>query len=508
MKKAAWVFLFCLFVLATVASAQVKTTVSMMNGDTIPCTILTTTLNLVTDYGEFQFEVKNISTVSFPEPGKGNTTLKTIYGEYFRGFITNEIIRFQAYGANLDIRKAKIREISFANVPATQNTSLLTVSLRNGDGFYANPLSDSIRLQTSYSEVPLPFADVQAIHFEGFGNVLTKIQMKDGGTIQGIIKEDFIPLALLSAKELEIVPDMLKTIQFKRSAIEAASPKEEPVSGPALSFGQEPSAPTGNTLKTSLGAEMVLVKRGSFQMGNVNSDSEGNSDEKPVHIVRFTYDFWIGKTEVTFDEYVAYCFDTLANMPNDRGWGKGKRPVINVKWFEAVSFCNWLSQKEGLKVAYDKDGNLLDRNGKVTKDITQVEGYRLPTEAEWEYAARGGPGSKGFKYAGSNTLSEVGWFTGNSGSKTQPVGQKKANELGLHDMSGNVWEWCHDWKGYYSASGLTNPVGPDSGSSRVYRGGSWYSSEQFCRAASRNSGTPAGSYIDGVLGFRVVRTVF
>ncbi|HPB88219.1 MAG TPA: hypothetical protein PLP59_11890, partial [Thermotogota bacterium] len=157
MKKAAWVFLFCLFVLATVASAQVKTTVSMMNGDTIPCTILTTTLNLVTDYGEFQFEVKNISTVSFPEPGKGNTTLKTIYGEYFRGFITNEIIRFQAYGANLDIRKAKIREISFANVPATQNTSLLTVSLRNGDGFYANPLSDSIRLQTSYSEVPLPF---------------------------------------------------------------------------------------------------------------------------------------------------------------------------------------------------------------------------------------------------------------------------------------------------------------------------------------------------------------
>jgi len=406
----------------------------------------------------------------------------------------------------LDIRKAKIREISFANVPATQNTSLLTVSLRNGDGFYANPVSESIRIQTTYSEVPLPLGDIKEILFEGFGNVLTKIQMKDGGTIQGIIKEDFIPLALLSAKELELVPDTVKTILFKRSAIEAASPKEEPVSGPALSFGQEPPAPTGNTLKTSLGAEMVLVKRGSFQMGNVNSDSEGKSNEKPVHIVRFTYDFWIGKMEVTFDEYVAYCFDTLANMPNDQGWGKGKRPVINVTWIEAASFCNRLSQKEGLKVAYDKDGNLLDRNGKVTKDITQVEGYRLPTEAEWEYAARGGSGSKGFKYAGSNTLNEVGWFSDNSGYKTQPVGQKKANELGLYDMSGNVWEWCHDRYGDYISSLQMNPTGHISNGVYVLRGGGWGSSSLFCRLAFRNSYQP--SYRANNLGFRVARTVY
>ena len=175
-------------------------------------------------------------------------------------------------------------------------------------------------------------------------------------------------------------------------------------------------------------------------------------------------------------------------------------------WIEAASFCNRLSQKEGLKVAYDKDGNLLDRNGKVTKDITQVEGYRLPTEAEWEYAARGGSGSKGFKYAGSNTLNEVGWFSDNSGYKTQPVGQKKANELGLYDMSGNVWEWCHDRYGDYISSLQMNPTGHISNGVYVLRGGGWGSSSLFCRLAFRNSYQP--SYRANNLGFRVARTVY
>lgn len=151
--------------------------------------------------------------------------------------------------------------------------------------------------------------------------------------------------------------------------------------------------------------EMVLVKAGTFQMGNIIKDIEGSDNEEPVHTVRLTYDFYIGKYEVTFNEYDAYCEETGKSKKRDRGWGRGERPIIYVNWSEAVAYCNWLSEKEGLAKAYDSEGNLLDRTGKQTTDITKVQGYRLPTEAEWEYAARGGHKStEDFKYAGSNTF--------------------------------------------------------------------------------------------------------
>ena len=152
-------------------------------------------------------------------------------------------------------------------------------------------------------------------------------------------------------------------------------------------------------------------------------------------------------------------------------------PVERVSWNEAQEFCQKLSTLIGKK-------------------------YRLPTEAEWEYAARGGNKSKGYKYSGSNTIGDVAWYTSNSGRKTHPVGQKQPNELGIYDMSGNVWEWCYDWKGSYSSSPQTNPTGPTSGSTRVFRGGSWEYTAKICRVAYRDGNFPGirGSY----LGLRVV----
>ena len=128
--------------------------------------------------------------------------------------------------------------------------------------------------------------------------------------------------------------------------------------------------------------------------------------------------------------------------------------------------------------------------------------FRLPTEAEWEYAARGGNKSKGYKYSGSNTLDNVAWYTNNSSSKTHPVGQKQPNELGLYDMSGNVWEWCQDWYGSYSSSSQTNPTGPSSGSYRVLRGGSWYHFARICRVSYRLNSDPDDRY--NLNGFRLV----
>jgi len=253
--------------------------------------------------------------------------------------------------------------------------------------------------------------------------------------------------------------------------------------------------------------EQVLVKAGEFQMGNTRGDSEGDSDEKPVHTVKLTYDYYIGKYEVTFNEYDAYCEATGKSKPIDRDWGRGNRPVIYVSWNDAIKYCNWLSESEGLSKAYDSEGNLLDKNGRQTTDITQVEGYRLPTEAEWENAARGGHKSTSdYKYAGSNSIETVAWYSSNSNSKTLEVGQKAPNELGIYDMSGNVWEWCQDYwdSDYYDKSPRENPVNLNSASYRVKRSGSWGYSAKFCRVAYRRSHDPDSGY--NYLGFRIART--
>ncbi len=248
---------------------------------------------------------------------------------------------------------------------------------------------------------------------------------------------------------------------------------------------------------------MVLVGKGSFTMGDEFGDLWDSC--RPTHKVTFTYDFYIGKYEVTFNEYDAFCNAIGGNKPKDEGWGRGQRPAINVSWNDAIAYCNWLSEKEKLPKAYDNNGNLLDKDGRVTTDPSKVVGYRLPTEAEWEYAARGGNKSKGYKYAGSDNVSDVAWYSSNSGGETQEVGKKAPNELGIYDMSGNVWEWCSDWFGNYSSSAQTNPYNSTAGSYRVRRGGSWLNGAADVRVANRGVNSP--TFANYSLGFRIARTV-
>ena len=276
---------------------------------------------------------------------------------------------------------------------------------------------------------------------------------------------------------------------------------------------------------------MVLVEAGTFQMGDEHGDLWSGC--RPVHTVILTNDYYIGKTEVTFNEYDAYCEAAGLEKPSDYSsvkggyMGRGNKPVINLSWYDAIAYCNWLSEQEGLAKAYDSDGNLLDKNGQQTTDITQVEGYRLPTEAEWEYAARGGHKStEDYKYPGSNVLDEVGWYWKNSGVKilegayddcdndtmkankngTQKVGQKVPNELGLYDMGGNVLEWCQDYMGieYYNESPTENPVNLNSSPYRVLRGGSWGDDAICCRVARRSAAGPSDNVVGR--GLRVART--
>jgi len=206
-----------------------------------------------------------------------------------------------------------------------------------------------------------------------------------------------------------------------------------------------------NTSDNTSWEEMIYVQGGTFQMGS----NDWFPEEKPVHTVTVS-DFYISRHEVTFEQFDTFCETT----------GRESRPVINVNWFDAVHYCNWRSESEDLTPYY----TVLPSGVETTFDST-ANGYRLPIEAEWEYAARGGNQSLGYTYSGSNNADEVAWYGGNSGDMTHPVGQKKSNELGLHDMNGNVWEWCHDWWGPYSSGAQTDPTGPSSGSLRVRRGG-------------------------------------
>ncbi len=244
---------------------------------------------------------------------------------------------------------------------------------------------------------------------------------------------------------------------------------------------------------------MILVEGGTFKMGQPNPNVGGNkwsSDEQPVHEITLS-SFYIDKYEVTNAQFCKFINAVGNKIEGDGKWldigdedskiveegGKFKpipgfedHPVLELNWYGAKAYAEWV-------------------------------GKRLPTEAEWEYAARGGNKSQGFKFAGSNIADDVAWYSDNSNNSTHPIGSKKPNELGIYDMSGNVWEWCSDWyqEDYYKSSAKKNPQGPESGKYRVLRGGAWVSIQQQIKTTSRDYGFRNDAF--NLNGFRCVKDI-
>lgn len=291
-------------------------------------------------------------------------------------------------------------------------------------------------------------------------------------------------------------------------------------------LAREKAAAEAKRLLEELARDMVLVKAGTFMMGCTREQGgDCYDDEKPAHPVTLTKDFYLGKYPVTNTQYAVFLNEKGNQTEGSAPWidlsgewseaarcrilaegntfraesGYENHPVVYVSWYGAKAYCDWLSAKSG-------------------------KSYRLPTEVEWEYAARGGhlAPDRQTKYAGSDNADEVAWYWENSGDKRlsgdwsedklksnncqpRPVGRKKTNTLGLYDMSGNVWEWCNDWydADYYKKSPTENPKGPSNGSARVVRGGSWLNDTGYVRVSDRDYSNPTGRY-SGV-GFRAAR---
>ena len=261
----------------------------------------------------------------------------------------------------------------------------------------------------------------------------------------------------------------------------ALDPKARAPEAAPAKAAPEPLSVFHDRLKDgSQGPELVWLPPGRFLMGSPDGDETANPAERPRHEVRIARPFAIGRFPVTFADYDRFCAVAGRNKPGDQGWGRDRYPVINCSWEDAIAYCLWLSGQTGRT-------------------------YRLPSEAEWEYACRAGTATRWSCGDDEKALADHAWFDGNSGGRIHPVGEKAANPWGLHDMHGNVWEWVQDhWHDNYQGA-------PDDGSAwetpaglgRVARGGGWFLDAGDCRSARRGRGGPADR--NGGLGFRLAR---
>ena len=314
---------------------------------------------------------------------------------------------------------------------------------------------------TAYSNTLSGFGATTTFNIIG-GSGSYNVVVESGTNVISATQSDGNPREIM-VKALTVGEGVVKVVDLKTNEVQrfnvtvkaSAAPRSETITVNGVSF------------------DMVAVEGGTFMMGAADGDTEADGDERPRHYVTLG-GFSIGKTEVTQALWEA----VMGSNPSS--FNGANRPVESVSWNDCQEFIKKLNGLTGRT-------------------------FRLPTEAEWEFAARGGNLGKGCKYAGSDDLDAVAWYDGNSGGQTHDVATKSPNELGLYDMSGNVWEWCQDWYGGYPSEAQTDPQGPDTGSYRVNRGGGWNYIARYCRVSHRYCLNP--DYRDQSYGLRLALQV-
>ncbi|MDY7107377.1 MAG: formylglycine-generating enzyme family protein [Planctomycetota bacterium] len=472
--------------------------------------VMLASLRVSTPYGELSIPVDRCARVAFLESDEdtnvGDQAIIAVNGDRVTGISTEPTIRFRdsASGEETEIEKNDVWFIAFQegsderDVIDTDSATDRFIMI-NGDLLKGHAAEDGLVIETDSDDVAVPFAEIETVR-------MTSARGEDADVTEKITavvtrRNGDVVRGSLATEEMTLHLDLGMTIEgIARDRFARIHPG-----------GSE-------AVTNSVGMEMVLIPSGTFTMGSP-ADEKLRDEDETQRRVTLTRDFYMGATEVTQAEWVAVMGENASEFPG------GLRPVENVSWEEAIAFCNGLSTMEGLPVAYEvkdvegeKKISLLDAGGQPTTDMTQVEGYRLPTGAEWEYACRAGTtttfntgdtiNTDQANYDGDKTYG--GGSKGVDLKQTVRVGSYPPNAWGLYDMHGNVWEWCHDLYGTYSSEPVTDPTGAAPGDSRVprtarvLRGGGWSGGPEFCRSAYRAWSSPATR--EGFLGFRVVRS--
>ncbi|MSU20758.1 MAG: formylglycine-generating enzyme family protein [Pedosphaera sp.] len=451
----------------------------LQNGEKNSGTIANESISLKTSYADLKFDARMIAAIDLQGADNPIDSILTVNSNRFSGFLTDPsfVIRLNT-GEQLAVRREKVqkaiwraRESELGGFPPHQ-----FILLQNGDFFTGKILNiSSITVENPTQRLVL-LSDLESIRLVTGATPRARLRWPNGEVQLGKLEAEDIELQLDAGPKISLYRDRIEVIYCK----DGFNPNTQSAPNPqaAVREGVSPSASAPSKAPEG----MVWIPPGKFAMGSPTDELDRGLDEGPQDQITIPHGFWMGKCEVTQGEYLA----VIGTNPSHYA-GDPTRPVEKVSWHDAIDYCSRLTAK-----ARD--------DGTLSADYV----YRLPTEAEWEYACRAGTKTR-FSFGDDPSyarLDAYGWYTGNSRSATHPVGTKLPNPWGLHDMHGNVWEWCLDYFNRYGATESSGKSRASKSSLRGARGGSWLYDGHFCRSANRDDYFPSNRCSD--LGFRVV----
>jgi formylglycine-generating enzyme required for sulfatase activity len=432
-------------------------------GDPFAGTPLLETLPIQTPYAQINLPIQAIQSIELAQPPDQIDRITTFQKDRISGFILLNTLQLQPpNGPQLTLHLANLTRIAFAPTNTTTTpTNHQLVFLRNGDTLHAQITGGPYRITTPQTDIQLTATNLASARFTPSYPTTAQILTFTGTTINGTWPPQDLSLQLDCSPTLSIHPAYIGSIE---PPLEPASTNTQPPSGPGGDF------------------DLVWIPPGNFTMGSPNEEPDRDLDEGPQTQVTLTHGFWISRCEITQTQY-----RSVMNINPSLFLGDPRRPVERVSYRDATDFCQRLT--------------LLHTQQAL---IPPQYAYRLPTEAEWEYACRANTQTR-FSHGNdplAHDLEDYAWFNANSDSSTQPVGSRQPNPWGLHDLHGNVLEWCLDGaSSQLPGNSITNPITPPEGILRIARGGSWLHGARACRSANRDAYSESTRSSD--LGFRI-----
>jgi formylglycine-generating enzyme required for sulfatase activity len=469
----------CLFFSQSVGycqEAEHNDTVTLKNGDIHLGRLRHSDFRFVTPYGTIVLSEASPARLSLRNGANGQDLLFTSDGGRISGRLqSSRIVIERAAFAPLTLNVEDIMEIRFAAPASVFPAAPDAVEMQNGDILPGEVTTRGFQVKTPVGMVAISKDEIRVIDVDTGNALRARLTLKqENRRLRGNLRDSHLQFRVHGGQETRLPLSRIAMIEFNRSDPQRATPAAHHPPQKANVF-RDPLRDGG------LGPEMVVIPAGTFQRGDLHGD--GDSDERPVKTVRIPRPFALGRFPVTFEEYDRFCEATGHPKPADEGWGRGRRPVVNVTWPDAVAYARWLSQQTGKR-------------------------YRLPTNSEWEYAAKAGSTARYWwgEDVGSDNANCAGCDSIWDGSKTSPVGKFPPNPFGLYDMGGNVWQWVQDcWDQSYENAPTDGSayVTGDFCDKRIIRGGAWSFPPREVRAANRWRDFAAR--ISDDTGFRVAR---